>query len=184
MESLYRPLAIPTSLLAGPFNRPKYVKARHQHLDRSDISSKFLDWVDSLDIVLDHAEVFFSIPGNTYMIHQDHHSLIDFPKINWVYGVLDSHMNWFKPKVVGESANTTLSTPFVKYSPTDVELLYSTSIASPSLVQAGIPHNISNVNGFRWCISTVYTYRDKRLIPWNDMIKILSPYLTKIQDQH
>jgi hypothetical protein len=177
MNSLYRPLNIPVAFLKNNFNKTKYSTSRHQLFDQTDISDSFFEWLHSLGIILDHAEVFFSVPGQEYLIHKDQHTLDDFPKINWVYGDLTSNMNWFNPIHNGTISNTAISTPFVGYSPQDVELLFSTSILSPSLVQAGVPHNVSNIKSVRWCVSTVYSYPNKKLIPWDEMTTILKPYI-------
>lgn len=184
MNSLYRPLSIPVPFLKNYFNKNKYSTARHQLLDRDEISPEYLTWVSSLGLILDHAEVFFSIPHTYYTIHQDQHTRVDFPKINFIYGGLNSFMNWYKIKSgkTGTISQTKIDTPYVGYNPGEVELLYSKEIKSPSLVQAGVPHNVT-VNSLRWCISTVYLYPDRRLLSWSDAEKIFQPYMEETLDQ-
>jgi len=181
MNTLCRPLNIPVPLFKEYFNKKKYSTERHQFLDRNEISPEYLNWIESLGLVLDHAEVFFSIPHTYYTIHQDQHTRTDFPKINFIYGGLNSFMNWYKvkPGSPGTMSQTKIDTPYVGYTPEEVDLLYSTELKSPSLVQAGVPHNVTILGSPRWCVSTVYTYQDKKLVSWDDMIKILDPYLLK-----
>ena len=173
MNNLCRPLSIPVPFFKDYFDKKKYSTARHQLLDRNEISSEYVKWIESLGLILDHAEVFFSIPHTYYPIHQDHHTRIDFPKINFIYGGSNSVMNWYKvkPGKIGTMSETKIDTPYVGYAPDEVELLYSKELQSPSLVQAGVPHNVT-VNSPRWCVSTVYLYPDRRLLSWSDAEKI------------
>jgi hypothetical protein len=179
MNSLYRPLNIPVPFLKEYFNKKKYSTARHQLLDKAEISSDYLTWIASLGLILDHAEVFFSIPQTYYTIHQDQHTRVDFPKINFIYGGSNSFMNWYKikPGKTGTISQTKIDTPYVGYAPDDVKLLYSKEIKSPSLVQAGVPHNVTILGPPRWCVSTVYINSDRQIISWTDAEKIFQPYM-------
>jgi hypothetical protein len=179
MNTLCRCLKIPVPFLKENFNRKKYSSARHQFLDRNEISLEYLKWIESLGLILDHAEVFFSIPHTYYTIHQDQHTRIDFPKINFIYGGSNSSMNWYKVKSgkLGTVSQTKIDTPYVGYTLDEVELLYSKELTSPSLVQAGVPHNVTVLGSPRWCVSTVYLYPDRRLLSWADAEKIFRPYM-------
>jgi hypothetical protein len=175
MENLYRALNIPVPLLKGKFNGKKYT-SRHIMFDKNDISEDFLKWIETLNLTLDHAEIFFSMPNIPYKIHRDQHTLTDFPKINWVFGNAVSQMNWYTILSEGAMNNTGIGTAFVGYDLKDVELLYSTEIASPSLVQAGVPHNVTIVEGFRWAVSTVYR-RNNKLLTFEEMVETFKPFL-------
>jgi hypothetical protein len=177
MENLYRALNIPVSFLNSKFNGKKYT-SRHGMFDKSDISDDFLKWIQSLDLTLGHAEIFFSVPHTYYTIHQDQHTIVDFPKINFIYGESTSFMNWYKnkPEKTGTISQTKIDTPYVGYALDEVDLLYSTEIKSPSLVQAGVPHNVTVVNGFRWSVSTVYT-RNTKLLTFDEMVETFRPFL-------
>jgi hypothetical protein len=179
MNSLCRHLNIPVPFLKAYFNKKKYSTARHQFLDKDEISPEYLKWIESLGLILDHAEVFFSTPHTYYTIHQDQHSRIDFPKINFIYGGSNSFMNWYtvKPEKTGNKAHTAIDSPFVGYAPDEVDLLYSKELKSPSLVQAGVPHNVTLSDTVRWCVSTVYLYPDRKLLSWADAERIFQPYM-------
>jgi hypothetical protein len=116
------------------------------------------------------------MPNIPYKIHRDQHTLTDFPKINWVFGNAVSQMNWYTILSEGAMNNTGIGTAFVGYDLKDVELLYSTEIASPSLVQAGVPHNVTIVEGFRWAVSTVYR-RNNKLLTFEEMVETFKPFL-------
>lgn len=176
MKNLYRALNIPVPFLKSNFNGKKYI-SRHSIVDKNDISENFLKWIESLNLTLCHAEVFFSMPNIPYKIHRDQHTLTDFPKINWVFGNAVSQMNWYTILSEGVIANTKIGTDYVGYDLKDVDLLYSTEIVSPSLVQSGVPHNVTIINGLRWSVSTVYK-RNNRLLTFDEMVETLRPFLT------
>jgi hypothetical protein len=179
MNSLCRHINIPVPFLKEYFNKKKYSTVRHQFLDKNEISLEYLKWIESLGLILDCAEVFFSVPHTYYGIHQDQHTRIDFPKINFIYGGSNSVMNWYKVKSgkLGTVSETKIDTPYVGYALDEVELLYSKELKSPSLVQAGVPHNVTILGSPRWCVSTVYLTSDRQLINWSDAEKIFQPYM-------
>ena len=179
MNTLCRPLNITIPFLKENFNKKKYSTARHQLLDKNEISLDYLTWIKSLGLVLDLAEVFFSVPHTYYTIHQDQYTRTDFPKINFIYGGSNSFMNWYKIKTgkTGIESQTNMDTAYVEYTLDEVDLIYSEELKAPSLVQAGIPHNVTILGSARWCVSTVYTYPNKQLASWSELISILKPYL-------
>ncbi len=178
MDTLYRPLKFPVSFIKQYFNKAKYSSARHQFVDRTEISNEYIDFISSLGLELDHAEVFFSVPNVYYPVHRDQHDLTDFPKINFVYGGFGSTMNWYsiKPGMDGTTSYTKINTAFVGYTLDEVELLFQKELNSPSLVQAGVPHNVTTPSNPRWCISTVYK-KNNKLLTWDQAIEIFDPYL-------
>ena len=131
-----------------------------------------------MGIVLINAEVFFSIPGMRYQIHRDQHTLTDFPKINWIFGNSTSRMNWYTPlnEIAVSISKTQINTPYVGFKLKDVNLLHSVELPSPSLVQAGIPHDVITLNDFRWCVSTVYT-RNNKFLTFNEAVEIFAPFI-------
>ena len=174
MKNLHRELKLPVPFLSKEFDGMQYI-SRYQCFNKSDISVEFIDWLSSLNLVLGLTEVFLSIPGTYYGIHQDHDILTDFPKINWVFGKSTSYMNWYTLKTTGV-IYTEETGPYVVYAKEGVELLHSVELKSPSLVQAGVPHNITTLKDYRWCISTAYK-RNNKLLTYDDMVETLKPFL-------
>lgn len=178
MDNLCRALKIPVPFLKAEFNRKKYSLARQRQFDRDDISQEYLEWISSLGLTLVYAEIFFSLPNKHYEIHKDQHNLNDFPKINWIFGDSVSYMNWYEPKLECQASvsNTRIGSPYVGYQPTDVDKIYSCELTSPSLVQAGVPHNVTVLNAYRWCVSTVY-HCNSKLITFDKAVETLSPFM-------
>lgn len=178
MSYLYAPLSLPVSIFKSAFNKKKYSTARHHYFDKEEISLEYLDFIKDLGLHLSHAEVFFSIPGEYYTIHRDQHQYHDFPKINFIIGGENSEMNWYsvKENIVGENKSTKIQTPYVGYKPEEVELIFKTKLNSTSLVQAGVPHNVTS-KSLRWAISTVYKNSENKHLTWNQCLEIFQPYL-------
>lgn len=177
MESLYCPLKLPVTFFKEKFNKKKYMKTRHFLFDRDEISEEFYDFLNNLGLKLNHAEVFFSLPNRYYTIHKDQHDKNDFPKINFVFDGKGSFMNWYKVKssIAGTTSSTEIGAPFIGYNQDEVDLLFQTNLHETSLVQAGVPHNVTSPS-IRWCVSTVYTKLNNQLLTWQEATNIFKPY--------
>ena len=121
------------------------------------LNNEIFKFFDLLNLNLFLVEVFYKSPGDTGGIHVDV-IIGDFTKLNWVYGGGDSKMNWYKPfdnkHIVLQK--TTANTPYISYSRHQVEKIEDTIIKNPTLVQVGVPHDVSNVTEDRFCISFVF----------------------------
>ena len=68
-----------------------------------------------------------------------------------------SLMCWYSSKegVTNHINYTAIETKSINFTPNEVTLLHRQNVASPSIVQVGIPHNIINAAEERWCLSLV-----------------------------
>jgi len=133
-----------------------------------------LDWQDAVskelqEFFYDHGqkiclcEIFFRYPNTVSPIHSDTKSIGDYSKINWILGGKDSTMHWYLPndkffnKDTEKTKNKTLvNSHSIWYTPEEVDLVYSEDVRGPAIVQVGIPHNITNRNQHRFCVSLVF----------------------------
>ena len=164
---------------------PKIVngkKSYHSIVDiRSNINPEILKLLSNVSIFPDHCEVFYSEPEFFSGIHVDlGHG--DFTKINWIFGGNNSVMNWYSVKdtVRQEKNLSAVQTQYIAYWQKEVELVHSQPLASPSIVQVGVPHNIKNADQPRYCVSLVVSAvkDNKRYRPtMEESIQLLSKYL-------
>jgi hypothetical protein len=124
----------------------------NQHLN-----PKLLRLLESVKLFPAHCEIFYSPPHLFSGIHVDiGHG--DRMKINWIFGGERSTMNWYRlkdtvsPRIPDKSKINTL---YVPYDLTEVDLVYTEQLANPSIVQVGVPHNITNYSQDRYCVSVV-----------------------------
>jgi len=166
MKELYCPLLLPVDPLKN-FNKIKFIKQRQQILEHNTLSDEYFDFLNKLNIKLNHIEIFVSLPNKYYTIHKDQHDKDDFPKLNFIFDGKGSKMNWYKPKETyfPNLSTTDVGSPFISYELQDVDLIFSCEIHSPSLIQAGVPHNVTSPT-LRWAVSTVYMSKDNKLFTW------------------
>lgn len=103
------------------------------------------------------AELFHSEPQKITVIHTDL-SLGDYTKINYVYGGRGSLMNWYSVNNSQQKQiqRTAINTPYTHYDISECTLVQQAQVGFPSLVQVGVPHNVTNFEEHRFCLSLVY----------------------------
>lgn len=146
-------------------NKNIFTKTRHTKISIDDINTELLEFFESMGLKIHLSEIFYSHPYYISPIHTD--TLPgDFTKLNWQFGGTGSKMCWYSSLNSREKdiSKTSIGTNFVSYSSNEVELIESNNIKFPSLVQAGIPHNIKNDYEDRWVLSIVFKKKidDKR----------------------
>ena len=124
---------------------------------QDQLNPELIDLLKNYGVKITYAESFYSPPPYIQRIHTDEFGG-DFVKINFIYGGHGSQMHWYKVK---ENVNsnivkkTSTSVNYIQWNPDMVDLVESDSIAHPSLVQVGCPHNITNKDEYRLCITVV-----------------------------
>jgi len=133
-----------------------YKSVSHQRVPLNELHPDLLAFFKQHNLSVLLAEMFYNDPHNVSKIHIDSIGG-DYSKINFIWGGGDSVMNWFsinQGAAAGQNL-TKIGTKSVLFSPNDVLLAHSQPVHSPSIVQVGVPHNITNGNSPRWCLSIV-----------------------------
>ena len=122
------------------------------------ISNDFKQWLDQHGLVMTYPPLIFYTPkGQQCGIHIDGYDVTDRACVNFILQGAGSLMHWYKLKpstTVTEQVETQAGTPYTLYEPGQVEHVYSHAVKWPSIVQTGVPHNITNhTSEPRWCIS-------------------------------
>jgi hypothetical protein len=108
------------------------------------------------------ATVFVCKPNKNTRIHTDVLSFSnesdvpdDFIRINYVLSGNDSYMNWYDVdnQNIGNIGYNNKDIPLLQWEYDQVRLIHKQRVGFPSIVQVGIPHNISNNDNTRICIS-------------------------------
>ena len=145
------------------FKRPSGNK--HLRVPREFLNQDFIDFFKNQGIHLIGVEVFYTVPNGSNIIHSDVTTLADVAKINWVYGGEGSFMEWFNvnsnysyDKKSNRDNNTALiNSPTMLFLKSEVDLVHTQHVESPSIVQVGCPHNMKNYGPTeRFCISTIF----------------------------
>jgi len=137
-----------------------HLKNQYQYQTKimlDQLNPELIDLLKNHGIKIPYAESFYSSPFLIQRIHTDEFGG-DFVKINFIYGGHGSQMHWYKVKENADSnmvKKTSTNKNYIQWNPDMVDLVESDSIAHPSLVQVGCPHNITNKDEYRLCITVV-----------------------------
>jgi hypothetical protein len=123
-----------------------------------EVSEDFKRWLDANGLVMTYPPLIFYTPaGGQCGIHIDGFGVTDRACVNFIVGGHGSLMHWYKLKEqtdITEQVETQAGTPYTLYQPYEVDHVYSHAVKWPSIVQTGVPHNITNhTYGPRWCLS-------------------------------
>ena len=142
----------------------------------------FLKFLESKHICLEFVETFYSKPDTVQTIHVDGTGG-DFVKINYVIGGKDSVMNWYtvKSEISVETTITEEKIKHLSFEKNQVELIHSTITCPISIVQVGIPHNVTNALEDRLCISMVIAWQNgpENMITMAKATEIFADYIVK-----
>jgi hypothetical protein len=148
----------PTPLFNSDYQHPHFPERNHINIDMKDINPYWIDLMQSHDVEVYRVELFYGPDNFPYVmgIHTDR-SYGDWGKINWVVGGAGCQMHWYKPLSANqkEVKATAVHSNYNLFEPEEVKLIYSSVISSPSIVQVGLPHNVTNPGQERWCYSMV-----------------------------
>jgi hypothetical protein len=181
MNEYHTALSLPKNVFREGISPQTFpIKRRTLLVPELHLNPDIINIIHSVDLVIRQVELFYSPPNLVSGIHRDVPNA-DISKINWVYFGKDSIMSWYDT-----DPNKPLTGPignkYKSYSREESILLHSYKIHSPSLVQAGIAHNITNFNEERWAVSLMLIYKnpDKNFIeqcPYNESIARLKEYI-------
>ena len=155
----------------------------HSKLAEQHVSSDFITFINSLDLILRYIEIFVKPSHFGPGIHIDDGNLNDIAKINWVYGGSDSIMRWYKekPNTIHKSRNVTtaINSYAVIYPTAGVDLIHEQKVGFPSIIQAAIPHGVVTLDEPRYCYSAVMGTKTKPVLTFNEMLDKFSKYLAE-----
>jgi len=154
----------------------------HFNLDSSEIIDSYLSWLNSNNLEIKLAEIFYCAPHSEIPVHSDEFKDVQCCKMNWAYCDTEVPMNWYKLE-----ENTKLDYKYTTigsyYLTCDLEhyiLEQSAVIKNPSLVQVTKLHGVvNNTNDHWWCVSIVLKNKNstEHRISWSQAIDILKEYI-------
>jgi len=142
------------------------------------LQDNIFDFLSDLGIKIVALTSFYCKPQEYSIIHIDTGNY-DYAKLNFIYGGSGSLMNWFRPKTPARVGNEPIasSPDFHWWMPDEVELVHQQEVKFPGLCRVGIPHNITNFNEPRRCISIhIGDAKTNERIRWQDALEIFKPW--------
>lgn len=152
--------------------------------DFSNVSTEFIDWLSELGLVMTYPPLIFYTPnGGQCGIHIDGFDISNRACVNFVVQGAGSLMHWYKLKEgteLTEQVATQAGTPYTLYQPEEVEHVHSQPVRYPSLVQTGVPHNITNhTKEPRWAISCDISKKEnpEAGLTWEEAVEVFKPWM-------
>lgn len=178
------PLAIPLNLPSILLDDIKLTSYKFYFVLNKNFYHKFLNTdvinlINSLGVEVTAAEYFYKNHKNVGLgSHVDDLVNKDFVKINWIYGDLNASMLWRLPldNYPGEVNKNFGGHSYLYFPPDRTIDMKSIVIHSPSIVQVGIPHTITNISTERWAVSLTVK-RDGQYISMDESIDLFRDYI-------
>jgi len=153
----------------------------HHRIDPNDLHPAMHLEFNKLGLEIVFVESFFKTPFQENRIHKDAPGYTDATKINWVFDGMGSTMNWYEPKndkVLPLQDITSIGVQYSYYQRPDLNLLHSQQVLSPSIVQVGIPHDITMGPDYRHCISAFFKIQNtNEYITFNESKDLFKDYI-------
>jgi hypothetical protein len=150
-----------------------------------DLDQRLIKFLNGFQISIEHAEIFYTPPGNSLPIHVDGHEFSNLCKLNFVYGAPDSLMNWWAPKNPNKEPTckfTEIGTSYIYAEENDCDLVWTSKIKFPTIVNAGQLHNVVNCTTTpRTALSLIlYDLKKSQNLDWHDAAIIFKKYTINI----
>lgn len=160
-------------------NLESFTKSYWNNVPKYDLNMEILRFLKGFGLQISKAELFYSEPNAFTPIHTDG-APEDMAKLNWVFGGENSTMNWYKPTTDKPVKISEYHTLYKGFELSEVELVHSQAVGTPSIVQVGVPHNATNGSNPRWCLCLILMWADqtrKERPTMGQVVELLSEYI-------
>jgi len=136
------------------------------------ISKELHDLISSLEIISKESLVIIypKFTKNS-VIHLDTHDVYDQANLNLVINANSSLVNWYLPKEEGYNGKLAYVLALKRdYEIDKMNLVESSCIEGMCLFQAGVPHNVTNLEGPRVCVNVRLKTANTAHLSWSDAL--------------
>lgn len=153
----------------------------HVPVPESEVNPDLLDWFEDRGFWIKNCDIFCSPPNFTLGIHVDGTRLDNRIATNWAYENEEDpgYMEWWEPKPGFENpsdlkpedhgAYSISTTPYaLAWTEDQCNKLHRSVVGSPSLVNIGVPHSMSNGGSQRYAISITWVNYKNHDIEWKE----------------
>ena len=142
-------------------------------ISMDSVNPKLIDYLYLKGVTIAKVALFFAEGPDFGDIHLDGDNISDQVKLSWTYG--DDHlMHWYTTDVIRTNAVAHSNRYFIKYEPNEVSIIHSQKIGCPSLIQVGIPHNVTTHSGVRRNITMLLTTNKKVSLPMSQALTLFN----------
>ena len=151
-----------------------YGNNRRTLIPLNDINDELTITMQKLNLKIVQVEIFYSPPFKETIVHTDLTGG-DYTKLNYIYGGKNSYMHWYKqkPNIIKEMHK---GNNYIQFNPNEVDLVDTQMLPFSSIVQVGIPHNVTNFSEKRYCLSLVIRRLDGNKLTMAESVEIFQEY--------
>jgi hypothetical protein len=152
----------------------------HFSLTNDDLNTEFLSWLDTLGLEPKMSEMFYCGPGSSIPVHSDDTDPPGCCKLDWAYGGVV--MDWYTTDAKLEYYNNTIGGYYLTCDSSLMKLNESAKLATPSLVNIGDLHGVTNHTDTPWWIVCVVLRKknsEEHRINWDELSSLLKPYYVR-----
>jgi hypothetical protein len=155
-----------------------------------ELNSDFVSWLDSLGLVVPSWDIFIQPPQWEMHIHIDQHdSFLDAAKLNFAWYETDGYSNmcWYHAEEKDSTIRGNAGGLYRNWEKQVSQLIYEHRVGLPTLINAGLPHNVINkTDGYRICVSVPLVRKDLihlmsddnvLYLTWDDALEIFKDYI-------
>lgn len=162
-------------------------------LDPSQLDPNLISWLAEKGISVPVWDIFCQPPQFSMHIHIDQHDVFDnATKLNFAYSDAKTGTNamrWYSASEEDSTVKKNAGGWYRSWSPENVDLIHSHNIGTPSLVNAGKPHNVVNLTDKpRICISLILVKTVDvpenlddasfvKYLQWDEAVEIFKEYI-------
>jgi hypothetical protein len=157
---------------------------RSSSISNQDINPVLVDFLASVGLYIPPNKRNLSFLSPPYYaesnIHIDSFELThDRTALNFVYGGEDSTMNWYKPVDSNNKGTHFIGVGYrcIMFSEDEVALVHQVRVGFPSLINTGIPHNITIKESPRLCLSfNLFSKETDTYVTMEQAVAMLNQY--------
>ncbi len=149
----------------------------------TDIDKNLNEFLNKLNLGIRHAEVFHTPANGEIGIHSDTGSPdLAWTKINWVFGKPGHKTIWWEVKDRNKELklqNLHNGPDYIPYEKEECFPIYEQEINSVCLINAGVPHSVSNpTDQSRWTLSyTIFDKKNNCILEYKDALEIFKNFM-------
>lgn len=168
MPNFYQPLEL------EDFEFNDYRKEKEYASDIKNLGSKFVSFLESLNLFPSHVLVLWRPAGGRILQHSDGDLYRpNWARLNFIHGGPAENL-WWSP--IGDVPETFGSFPCKRWEPENLVLKETAELTGFNIMNVGQPHAVQDIKSDRWSVSIELKYQNNKYIDFEVLKNIFQKY--------